>query len=207
MQNFSNLPKAISLDGWFYFETIRTHQFKNHYIAVGMSKTELENMFTDVQKLGIYMHKYCMPHENNKTLYSCSEPKIYLKNYWKIAKFINKDFLEIMQNESITAAISYYHKLKDKDSTILLFTERQINTLGYEYLNKGQINEAIELFQFNIEEFPNSSNVYDSLGEAYMVNGDIKLAIEYYNKSLDLNPHNENAKQMIEKMVKHDPEK
>jgi len=112
--------------------------------------------------------------------------------------------LQIIQNESITTAISYYRKLKKQDHTTLLFTERQINALGYEYLNNGQINEAIELFSFNIEEFPNSSNVYDSLGEAYMTKGDKKTAIGYYNKSLDLNPDNENAKQMIERMRKFD---
>jgi len=198
------LPNAISLDGWFYFETNRTHQFKNNYITIGFSKTQLEYMFYDVAELDIYTHKYCMPHENNKLIYACSNPKMDLKKYWKIAKFINKDFLKVMQKEGISAAISYYHKLKTQDWSTLLFTEQQINALGYEYLGKGSVNEAIELFEFNVVEFPSSSNVYDSLGEAYMINGDKTLAIKNYQYSLALNPNNNNAKKMLKRIESED---
>jgi tetratricopeptide (TPR) repeat protein len=75
-----------------------------------------------------------------------------------------------------------------------------INDLGYRYLSKKKFPSALALFQFNVINYPQSFNVYDSIGEAYMNFGENKLAIEYYNKSLKINPRNENAKYMLRKL-------
>ena len=52
----------------------------------------------------------------------------------------------------------------------------------------------------NTEDFPNSSNAYDSLGEAYMDNGNKELAIKNYKRSLELNPNNVDAIEMIKRL-------
>lgn len=65
-------------------------------------------------------------------------------------------------------------------------TEADINTLGYQYLFSGKVDEAIEVFKKNIEDYPKSWNVYDSLGEGYAVKGETKLAIEYYRKAFNM---------------------
>jgi tetratricopeptide (TPR) repeat protein len=67
-------------------------------------------------------------------------------------------------------------------------------------LQIGRIKDAIEIFELNIEQFPNSYNVYDSMGEAYMLDKNKKLAIKNYEKSLKLNPENKNAEEMIKKL-------
>jgi tetratricopeptide (TPR) repeat protein len=80
--------------------------------------------------------------------------------------------------------------------------------LGEEYLIAGgnaliqykKLNEAIELFNFIVGEYPQSANAYYSLGEAYMKAGNKDLATESYEKSLELNPDNQNAKQMLEQL-------
>jgi tetratricopeptide (TPR) repeat protein len=80
--------------------------------------------------------------------------------------------------------------------------------LGEEYLIAGgnaliqynKLNEAIELFNYIVEEYPKSADAYDSLGEAYMKAGQKNLAIESYRKSLELNPDNTNAREMLEKL-------
>jgi tetratricopeptide (TPR) repeat protein len=81
-----------------------------------------------------------------------------------------------------------------------LFDERSVNDLGYSLLGEEQFDAAIGVFRFNVEQFPESWNTYDSLAEAYMTKGETKRAIEYYRKSLELNPDNEGAKQNIKKM-------
>jgi tetratricopeptide (TPR) repeat protein len=78
--------------------------------------------------------------------------------------------------------------------------ENQINALGYRLLAKKRNKEAIEMFKMNVEDYPNSANVYDSLGEAYTVNGDKAAAIENYKKSLELDPGNGNAREMLKKL-------
>jgi cytochrome c-type biogenesis protein CcmH/NrfG len=52
----------------------------------------------------------------------------------------------------------------------------------------------------NVEEYPKSSNVYDSLGEAYMAAGQKDLAIQNYEKSIELDPKNQNGIDMLKKL-------
>lgn len=87
-----------------------------------------------------------------------------------------------------------------KNKTDYQFSENDINNLGYFLLGQGKISDAIEVFKINVNEFPESFNVYDSLGEAYMEAGDKDNAILNYKKSIELNPGNENGKKMLEKL-------
>ena len=78
--------------------------------------------------------------------------------------------------------------------------EEYLNAAGYALISYDKLNEAIELFNFLVEEYPQSANAYDSLGEAYMKAGNKELAIENYKKSLELNPDNQSAKHMLEQL-------
>jgi tetratricopeptide (TPR) repeat protein len=70
-------------------------------------------------------------------------------------------------------------------------SEVDINNLGYQLLNGGKIDDAIEVFQMNTELYPNSWNAWDSLAEAYMNKGDKKLAIQNYTKALGMAPESQ----------------
>ena len=78
--------------------------------------------------------------------------------------------------------------------------EGVLNTLGYQLLSDGKTSDAIAVFQRNVQDHPQSSNVYDSLGEAYMKAGQRDLAIQNYEKSLQLDPKNTNAVDMLKKL-------
>lgn len=123
-------------------------------------------------------------------LVSVSDPKI------SIAEVMLSTILDV----NVEAAISQYKELKANEPDDYYFKESELNKLGYQLFQVGKIPEALEILKLNVEEYPNSSNVYDSLGEAYMVSGNNELAIVNYEKSLQLNPENENAKQMLEKL-------
>jgi len=113
---------------------------------------------------------------------------------------IDPEFISIIRKEGPQKAIEFYKKHKSIDPKTLLFTEGQINSIGYAYLGMDKVDSAIVVFKFNIDEFPESFNVYDSFGEAYMIKGDTGLAILNYEKSLQLNPENTNAIKMLERM-------
>lgn len=81
-------------------------------------------------------------------------------------------------------------------------SEEYINAAGYALISYNKLNEAIELFKFLVEQYPQSANAYDSLGEAYMKAGNNELAIESYEKSLELNPDNENARKVLQQLQK-----
>jgi len=79
-------------------------------------------------------------------------------------------------------------------------SEDTINGTGYQALAAKKTEDAIRIFQLNVELHSDSSNAYDSLGEAYMANGEKELAIKNYEKSLALNAKNNNAVEMLKKL-------
>jgi hypothetical protein len=108
--------------------------------------------------------------------------------------------MTVCLKKDVQTAIEVYYDLKDEYENKYNFSELELNTLGYRLLQTGHTKDAIEIFKLNVDQFPKSSNVYDSLGEGYMNDGNTKMAIKNYEKSLKLNPDNENAKKMLEKL-------
>lgn len=115
-------------------------------------------------------------------------------------KQIVDTLMRVILDKNVKKAIDVYYDLKENKEDEYNFKESQLNILGYQLLQVGSTKDAIEIFKLNVEEFPDSYNVYDSLGEGYMMNGDTKLAIKNYKISLKLNPNNENAKKMLQQL-------
>lgn len=77
---------------------------------------------------------------------------------------------------------------KIMNDALAIATEVEINAYGYQLMNAGQKDKAIEMFVLNTKRFPKSANAFDSLGEGYVTNGDKKNAITNFKKSLSMNP-------------------
>ena len=107
-------------------------------------------------------------------------------------------WLPVFEEEGTAAGLEKYKELKSDDSYAL--DEAEMNRVGYRLLQQDKTKEAIEVFRINVEEFPDSWNVYDSLGEAYMTDGQKQKAIANYEKSIEMNPDNENGKKMLAKI-------
>jgi CubicO group peptidase (beta-lactamase class C family) len=97
-------------------------------------------------------------------------------------------------------ALSKYRKDRKGKTANELATETQIRELGYQLLWARRVQDAIEVFKLNAEEFPDSATVYESLGEAYAVNGEKELAIKNYERSVELDPNNTNAAAALKKL-------
>jgi CubicO group peptidase (beta-lactamase class C family) len=98
------------------------------------------------------------------------------------------------------AAMQEYQYLKKASPPLYQMNENALNQLGYELLFAGKIDDAIEAFKLNVEEYPKAWNPYDSLGEAYMKAGKKELAIQSYSRSIELNPENQNGVEMLKKL-------
>jgi tetratricopeptide (TPR) repeat protein len=79
--------------------------------------------------------------------------------------------------------------------------EVEVNAYGYQLINQGKHDKAIEVFVMNTKKYPNSANAWDSLGEAYATKGDKANAIKNFKKSLTLNP-SDGVKANSEKYLK-----
>jgi len=67
-----------------------------------------------------------------------------------------------------------------------LATETDVNLAAYALLGEKKYPEALDLFRKNVNDHPDSWNVYDSLGEAQAAAGDKKSAVASYEKALSL---------------------
>jgi len=75
------------------------------------------------------------------------------------------------------------------DPKATLFPEAPVNIMGYEHLQAGQTQEAIEIFKLNVAAYPESPNTYDSLSDGYIASGQKDLALQNVKKALELLPH------------------
>ncbi|MBN2384228.1 MBL fold metallo-hydrolase [bacterium] len=103
-------------------------------------------------------------------------------------------------HNSIQAALDTYQKLKKEAAKEYAFNEGVLNTFGYFLLNKKKTDDALTIFNANMQEYPASYNVYDSLAEAYLIKGEYDQAETYYKKALVINPQFDNAQKMLEKI-------
>lgn len=154
----------------------------------------LDNEFSFVKQMPVYL--------DNGDEWVRPQHQAHINIFFLQGKNLATEFLKTeMKQTSMTEALK---KLKQKlnEGSDFYFDEYLINGFGYELLGSDQVSEAIEIFKFNVEMFPESPNVYDSLAEAYMKNGDKELAIKNYKKSIKLNPNNNNAAEMLKKLEK-----
>lgn len=81
---------------------------------------------------------------------------------------------------------SHYRRLTDRFGFAIPVPEELMNRAGYELMNAGRMDEAIEVFRKNVRNYPDSANTYDSLGEAYETAKQLKNALENYTKAYDM---------------------
>jgi len=109
------------------------------------------------------------------------------------------------QLDSLNAAqiLAFYNDLKAKHANDYGFeNESTLNEIGYYLLNKKRVDDAINVFTYNVKLFPSSGNLYDSLGEAYYAKGDKQNALINYKKAYRLDPANAAAKAVVAELEK-----
>jgi len=79
--------------------------------------------------------------------------------------------------------------------------ESLVNAMGYRFLETGETEAAITVFDLNTETFPLSANAWHSLAAAIMTQGDHESAARYYRTALKLDPKNSSAVKMTERAM------
>jgi tetratricopeptide (TPR) repeat protein len=99
-------------------------------------------------------------------------------------------FLDLLDDPANTSkAPQLFAEAHQRYPKEIIFSEPIMNRLGYEYLQDGNPQAAIALFQLNVTAYPDSPNVYDSLGDAYVATGQTDLARQNAQETLDLLAH------------------
>jgi len=124
-----------------------------------------------------------------------------IKAAYDSRKSIAGTLLVTIESAGIDAAVKQYRELQASKHAAWNFDESQLNTLGYQFMRAKKFEEAIRIFQLNVEAYPQSSNTWDSLGEAYLDAGNTLQSIVNYRKALQLNPNNRTAAEALRKLA------
>ena len=108
--------------------------------------------------------------------------------------------LAIVDSKGVDGAIALYHQLKTAEPNGYDFSEPELNGVGYALLGRRDTAGAIRVFELNAQQFPKSSNVFDSLGEALAAAGRRDDAVKAYSRAVELDPSNINAQTMLKKL-------
>lgn len=94
---------------------------------------------------------------------------------------------EEYQQNGIDQAIERYQDLKENKAGEYTWDEWELNNIGYRMMNEDNDLEAAEkIFSFNIEEYPNAANPYDSYADYLLEKGETEKAREYLKKSITI---------------------
>jgi tetratricopeptide (TPR) repeat protein len=88
--------------------------------------------------------------------------------------------------ELIDVLSSHYENVSDQLGYKVLPPEQFINSNGYGFMNNKMLDKASALFDLNIQNYPGSSNVYDSRGDCYLAQQDSVKALEYFVKAMEI---------------------
>ncbi len=99
----------------------------------------------------------------------------------------------------IDSTVARYNLLHDRfyGAGSYDFTERSLNEFGASLMAKGKNDDAVRIFQLNVQQNPNSSFAYSSLADAYAAAGQKDLAIQNYEKAIQLEPRNREAEEKL----------
>lgn len=76
--------------------------------------------------------------------------------------------------------------------------EAEINYIGYDFLGRKMYKTAASLFKLNVNNYPESFNVYDSYGDYFVAIGDKANAIIQFKKALVLKENEGSRKKLTE---------
>jgi len=102
---------------------------------------------------------------------------------------IAQELFDVYINAGLEAAKQRYAQIEADESDGRTLGAGELNRLGYGLLASGNVQQAIDIFVFNTDLFPEVANVWDSLAEASIEAGDKRGAIEYYRKALEIDPN------------------
>ena len=135
---------------------------------------------------GHYIFKY------NEVLFLNAVIKIYAET------LTGEQKIEVLSRGiDITMERANYAK---KEQMEYLNSELSFRRFANTLLQKGELDNALEVLKLNVMLFPQSWKTYDNYGKVLLKSQRKTEAIEIYEKSIELNPDNEQSKSILEEI-------
>jgi D-alanyl-D-alanine carboxypeptidase len=112
--------------------------------------------------------------------------------------FYTKDIIKTVCNKGYEAGIKEIEQNSKKYS----LRENLIERYGYKLLFEKKYSQAIDLFNLNIHNFPNSTSSYYNISEAYRLSNQKKEAIKFLKLYIEKEPEDNDVKLKYELLMK-----
>lgn len=108
---------------------------------------------------------------------------------------MNRNFTNMMTVAGIKEKLGQTQEAEAMRAEAMgLATENEMNNYGYQLLGQGRTAEAVAVFRKNMEDHPESWNVYDSYAEGLAAQGNTAEAIAQYEKARSMAPEAQYAR-------------
>jgi cytosine/adenosine deaminase-related metal-dependent hydrolase len=118
----------------------------------------------------------------------------------KKESFVDTLFLTTMKTD-VSTAIELYYELKKNHPDRYIFKQRELTTVAFELVQNEKLKDAIEFLKLGTIIYPESVSAYQALGISYHMDGQETLAIQNFEKVLELEPSNNDAKEMLLRLM------
>lgn len=98
---------------------------------------------------------------------------------------------EEYQENGIDAALEKYEALEMENPDDYHWDEWELNRIGYDLMEEGDMEAAERVFRYNMEAYPEAANPYDSYADYLIEQGDIEQAKEYLQKSMAISENSD----------------
>jgi tetratricopeptide (TPR) repeat protein len=119
-------------------------------------------------------------------------------------RHIGFNFAEVMKAEGLDAAKAFVKKTSEDSVQRSYYIWEEDDAAfaypGYLYLEQEMYAEAIEMFKFNVEQFPNSGWAHSHLATGYARAGNKELARRYFRKAIELLPDEKHFREELKKV-------
>ncbi len=120
---------------------------------------------------------------------------LYFLFPWYTFKEIEQVFDPNLSVDELLGLIdSHYKNVSDHFGYESLPSEGFINSLGYALMN--DLDKSYALLNLNVQNYPKSSNVYDSMGDYYLAQKDSIKALEFFIKALEVGDNDYSQKKI-----------
>jgi len=118
----------------------------------------------------------------------------YIFNFYQF----NIDFADVMEENTdiVDRMKAHYSNVSKTLGYDNKPDEAMINGMGYQLMQMGKVDLAGQFFKMNVENYPNSFNVYDSLGDYYLANDEKSEAKKSFEKALYIQENPDSRKKL-----------
>jgi len=166
-----------------------------------LDKAQLDGMMSAVQG------KYAEEREKAEAMLA-KDPataSAYLEEADPLGKLAAFCISDMAAHQDVAVVVHLLKTLRHSQPNAAMVTEDNINNLGYSLMGAKLYPQALAVLRLNAEEFPNSTNVWDSLADAYFHNGDVSNAVLNYKKALATDEHYSNSEEARKFIAEHEP--